>query len=124
MTHFQLFVYGTLRKGGSNHHYLADSKLLRQAYRLSGYALFSYHKQYPFMISASEEEEVIGDVYLVDEATLDQTKLLEDVENKLYKLVWLPDDCFYTYLKYTPDTEGMPKIASGDWLAYLEKPNS
>ncbi|MFP4093108.1 MAG: gamma-glutamylcyclotransferase [Cyclobacteriaceae bacterium] len=115
-----LFVYGTLRKGGSNHYYMAESRLLRQAYCLRGYVLLNYHDMYPFMIKASAKEEVTGDVYQVDEATLAELNLLEDVENKLYKLAWLPDEGFYTYLKYEQDPEGMPRVAGGDWLAYLE----
>jgi gamma-glutamylcyclotransferase (GGCT)/AIG2-like uncharacterized protein YtfP len=119
MNTFDVFVYGTLRKGGSNAHYLEEARLLKVAYRLQGFGLYDYHGLYPFMLPAGPGRFVTGEVYRVNESVLQQLNVLEDVAHKLYRLAYLKHEGFYTYLKYEDDPEGMPLIEQGDWLAYI-----
>jgi len=70
------------------------------------------------MLRGNERDQVLGEVYRVDEPTLVLLNQLEDVEHNLYRLVYLEGHAFYSYLKYDNNTEGLLKITGGDWLAY------
>jgi len=118
MKFYDVFVYGTLRKTGSNHHYLQDAQCVQDNVLLSGFCLYDYQHLYPFMLPASPEEAVSGEVYRVNSAQLEVLNLLEDTANRLYRLVYLSDDRFYTYLKYDQQVDGLIKIEGGDWISY------
>lgn len=119
--YYDVFVYGTLRKGGTNDHYLSGSLRLKEAIRISGFCLYDYRHRYPYMLEAAPEESVLGEVYRVDEPTLEQLNILEDIENQLYRLVYLERYGFYTYLKYDNDVSELYRISGGDWLAYINE---
>lgn len=119
MNYFDVFVYGTLRKGGANDHFLAESFCLKENVFISGFCLYDYQHSYPFMLTAGPKETVKGEVYRVDEPTLEQLHILEDVENNLYRFAYLDRYEFYTYLKYDTVVKGLTRISSGDWLSYI-----
>lgn len=121
MKTFDVFVYGTLRKGGTNEHYLKNSCCLRQEIWISGFCLYDYQQSYPFMLEAGAVESVKGEVYRVSEQQLDQLNILEDVENRLYRLVFLEQCQAFTYLKYDRNIEGLKKIPGGDWISYVRE---
>lgn len=123
MQYYDVFVYGTLRKGGTNHAYLENAHCLRENVWLNGFVLYDYQHAYPFMLPASEAAKVKGEIYRVDAACLQALNVLEDVENYLYRLVFLEKPGCYTYLKYDNDTAGLGVIRSGDWISYIARVN-
>lgn len=93
----RVFVYGTLKRGGDNHHYLAYQQFLGAARTTAGYTLYSLG-DYPGMVRASQDTAgVTGELWAVDAACLQQLDLLEGVNEGLYervpvKLAAPPDD--------------------------------
>lgn len=117
-THYDLFVYGTLRGSGAYHHlYLRYSRCLHTRYQLPDYALYDYAGHYPFMVSKAGGT-VVGDVYRINETTREALDEFEDVRDGLYHFVYLAEQRFYTYLKLDPDVADMPRVPGGDWLTY------
>ena len=70
-----LFIYGTLKQGFSNHRYLAGSKFLGTARTQEKYAMYS--DGLPFVIMTEPVSQIQGELYQVDDITLD---LLDDIE--------------------------------------------
>lgn len=58
-----LFVYGTLMKGFSNHHYMKSCTYLGKAKTIHKYAMFS--TDFPFVTNKQADVEIIGEVYSV-----------------------------------------------------------
>jgi gamma-glutamylcyclotransferase (GGCT)/AIG2-like uncharacterized protein YtfP len=85
-----VFVYGTLKRGGLNHHYLAGQEFLGEARTASGYTLYSIG-DYPGMVrSAGPDDLVIGEVWSVDPTCLAALDELEGVAEDLYERVPIP----------------------------------
>ena len=115
---YDVFVYGTLRRGGAYHHlYLRYSICLYRPYRLPGYALYDYAGQYPFMIPETDSE-VLGEVYRINAATKVALDEFEDVGEGLYQWMYLPQHQFYTYVKTDRYMADLPRVPDGDWLTY------
>ena len=70
-----LFTYGTLQQNFSNHRYLAGSKFLGTGRTKEKYAL--YCDGLPFLILNEPVSQIQGELYQVDDITLD---LLDDIE--------------------------------------------
>lgn len=120
MDFYNVFVYGTLRKRGTNHHIISHALCLHTRYVIRGYCLYDYERWYPYMIRGEEDDQVVGEVYRVDQRTLRQLDVLEDVANKLYKLIYLPSHQCHTYIKYDEEVAGLQKIKEGDWIKYIK----
>ena len=115
---YDVFVYGTLRRGGVYHHlYLRYSECLRSNHRLPGYALYDYVGLYPFMIPETDGI-VVGDVYRISTATKVALDEFEDVSEGLYQWMYLPQHQFYTYVKADGYVANLPQVPDGDWLTY------
>ncbi|HVZ65866.1 MAG TPA: gamma-glutamylcyclotransferase family protein [Lacunisphaera sp.] len=85
MTH--VFVYGTLKTGFENHHFLAGQRLLGAANTVEGYTLFSLG-DYPGMVRSSEPgRQVLGELWEVDDACLAALDELEGVAEGLFARV-------------------------------------
>lgn len=85
----RVFVYGTLKRGGSNHALLAGQQFLGEARTVPGYTLHSLG-DYPGMVrSADASHDVTGELWLVDDACLQQLDKLEGVDEGLYERVFL-----------------------------------
>jgi len=121
MQYYDVFVYGTLRKGGTNHHYLENTPCLRDAIWLPGFRIYDFQHQYPFMLASPGPEQVKGEIYRVNEAQLQLLNILEDIQNELYKLVYLQAPQCYTYLKFDSEVSNMALIQSGDWIKYISE---
>jgi gamma-glutamylcyclotransferase (GGCT)/AIG2-like uncharacterized protein YtfP len=81
----RIFVYGTLKRGGSNHALLAGQQFLGAACTAPGYILYLLG-DYPGMVRAANDQAgVTGEVWLVDDACLQQLDELEGVAEGLYE---------------------------------------
>lgn len=74
LTH-TVFVYGTLRQGQWNHHFLDSSKFIGMAKTKQEYAL--YGSGVPFLSRRRAVVQVTGEVYAVDDPTLQRLDELE-----------------------------------------------
>ena len=123
----KIFVYGTLRDGESNHHFLQNAScLLKQAW-VHG-ELFDTDCGYPVMKS-HDIEKVIGEVYEVSSSVLVSIDELEGYQmngtNNLYERITL--DVYndkgesikaITYINGRSSFKATNKIAFGDWKVY------
>lgn len=85
-----LFVYGTLKRGGSNHAQLAGQRRLGPARTGPGYTL--YHLDgYPGMVRAADDHDgVTGELWEVTPAALARLDVFEGMPERLYERVALP----------------------------------
>ena len=80
-----LFVYGTLKRGGSNHHQLAGQTFLGPARTAPGFTLFSLGA-YPGLVAApADTRGVTGELWSVDDACLARLDVLEGLADGLYR---------------------------------------
>lgn len=76
---YKLFVYGTLKRGYENHHYLKNAKFIGTATSAQPYPMIAPKKSYPYLINLPGVGRVIkGELYLVDFATLKRIDRLEE----------------------------------------------
>ncbi len=71
----KLFVYGTLKKGFSNHHFLKGAKFLGKAITKHKYAL--YETSIPYAYPYEKVSPIRGELYEVDTQTIRKIDLLE-----------------------------------------------
>jgi len=82
-----LFIYGTLKRGGSNHLYLAGQRYLGPARTGPGFTLYSLG-DYPGMVRApGDTAGVTGELWVVDDACLAELDRLEGLDEGLYERV-------------------------------------
>lgn len=82
--HHLLFVYGTLKRGGSNHGWMEEQRYLGPARTQPGVTLYSLG-QYPGLVSEpGDREGVEGEVWAVDAAALARLDEFEGVGEGLY----------------------------------------
>lgn len=85
-----LFVYGTLKRGGSNHAHLAGQKFLGPARTAAGYTLVSLG-DYPGLVrSADDREGVTGELWSVDDPCLAHLDEFEGITENLYRRAEIP----------------------------------
>jgi gamma-glutamylcyclotransferase (GGCT)/AIG2-like uncharacterized protein YtfP len=116
----RVFVYGTLKRGGRNHAWLAGQEFLGEGRAVSGYTLYSLG-DYPGMVhSRNAHHDVAGEVWAVDAAGLARLDELEGIAEGLYERVPVTlappfaDEPVETYL-YLRSLEGRAAIGS-EWL--------
>jgi gamma-glutamylcyclotransferase (GGCT)/AIG2-like uncharacterized protein YtfP len=79
-----VFVYGTLKRGGSNHGHLAGQIFLGEARTVAGFTLYSLG-DYPGLVAdATDQAGVTGELWAVDAACLEQLDILEGIAEGLY----------------------------------------
>jgi len=109
-----LFVYGTLRKGGSNHHRMAGAMALGAA-TVRG-RLF-HVDWYPGLVLDESGIEVRGELYEVDAATL---AALDEFEGGEYQRVRQTVDAGAPVTawiwEFRMPVDGLREIPSGDWF--------
>ena len=82
-----VFVYGTLKKGGRNHRYLAGQQFLGETRTSPGHTLYSLG-DYPGMVRSNNPgHDVVGEVWQVDAPCLARLDQLEGVNEGLYERV-------------------------------------
>lgn len=77
-----IFVYGTLKKGLSNHFFLSGANYLGPARTVNRYAL--YVDMYPGVYPSDQISPIVGQLFEVDSATLSRLDALED-HPRLYR---------------------------------------
>ena len=112
-----VFVYGTLKRGGRNHSYLAGQQFIGEARTANGYTLYSLG-DYPGMVHSTEAgDDVVGELWDVTAACLARLDRLEGLAEGLYAraaISLLPpfaDQMVETYL-YSRSLAGRPAIGS------------
>jgi len=86
----KIFVYGTLKRGGSNHACLRDQEFLGEACTVPGFTLYSLGS-YPGMVpDLTDRHGVAGEVWSVDEKTLAELDALEGLAEGLYTRSLIP----------------------------------
>ena len=120
-----VFVYGTLRRGGSNHFRMAAAEFI-SAGTVSG-RLYRVH-WYPGMVLDDEAgDEIHGDVYAVDAETLATLDVFEglsagEIQGSEYRRVrstiMLQDSRTITawVWEWIGMTDESQRLADGDWL--------
>ncbi len=112
-----IFVYGTLRKGSSNHELMRTASFLGKGKTALPYAL--YLGEYPYVYKKESRCRIIGEVYSVDSATL---KLLDELEEhpEVYRrepadIILDSGERLTCWLYFYPRQEGEPH-PSGDYF--------
>jgi gamma-glutamylaminecyclotransferase len=112
-----IFVYGTLKRGGSNHRFLDGQQYLGNAQTIPGFTLYSVG-DYPGMVrSAQDRAGVIGELWAIDQDCLEKLDRLEGLDEGLYERVEVglsPNavaDRAQTYLYLRPHA-GLPPLGS------------
>jgi gamma-glutamylcyclotransferase (GGCT)/AIG2-like uncharacterized protein YtfP len=76
----RVFVYGTLKRGHYNHQLLSDAEYLGRHVLRGSFAMCDL-THYPCVVNTSgldmDEADILGEVFLVDEDTLDSLDVLE-----------------------------------------------
>jgi gamma-glutamylcyclotransferase (GGCT)/AIG2-like uncharacterized protein YtfP len=108
-----VFVYGTLKRGHGNHHWLAGAPFLGDA-ELPDVVL---HDLGPFPMAVPGEGTVIGEVYRIDAAALARLDRLEGFP-RLYdrQLLSLSDGRqAWVYLGRPRQVRHAPQVDGGSW---------
>lgn len=71
----KVFVYGSLKRGQPNHHYLEGAKFIGEHLTGKGYTL--HVDGLPFLVKDGRGPGCFGELYLVDNETLRQLDKLE-----------------------------------------------
>lgn len=80
----RLFIYGTLKRGGENHRWLAGQACLGPARTVPGFTLYSLGN-YPGLVAApGDAEGVVGELWQVDAGCLARLDELEGLAEGLY----------------------------------------
>ena len=79
-----LFVYGTLKRGGSNHGWLEGQIFLGPARTAPGFTLYSLGKYPGLVADAADRDGVVGELWSVDAACLARLDAFEGVPEGLY----------------------------------------
>lgn len=115
-----LFVYGTLKRGCSNHPFLVGQKFIDVARTVPGYRLFGLGA-YPGLVAVSGDRDgVSGEVWSVDAAGLAEIDFLEGVDQGLYRREPVPllapfeGESIDTYV-YALSVDGYPDLG-GEWV--------
>ncbi len=112
-----IFVYGTLKRGSSNHSFLAGQTFLGEAQSAPGFRLFELDG-YPGLVPRPDDREgVSGEVWSVDPACLARLDILEGTAEGLYRREPLPllppyaDQVVEAYV-YSHGVEGRREIGT------------
>lgn len=115
-----VFVYGTLKRGGANHTYLAGQTFLGTGRTAPGFQLHDLG-HYPGMIVAPDDRDgVAGEIWSVDPGCLARLDVLEGLAEGLYRRERVPllppfDSAQVEAYLYALGVTGRPAIRGGIW---------
>ncbi len=73
-----VFVYGTLKRGFSNHYFLEDAKFIAQVTTKDKFPMVNIIKAYPYIINDTRNgHNIEGELYKIDEIILTKLDMLE-----------------------------------------------
>ncbi|NJN45352.1 MAG: gamma-glutamylcyclotransferase [Candidatus Competibacteraceae bacterium] len=108
-----VFVYGTLRRGEANHHWLGNAPFLGQHRTPARYTLLDLGS-YPAAV-ANGHTAIVGELYGLDDSLLARLDELEDYPREYTRAVIpVPQGRAWMYLYRRPPSGAMV-IAGGDW---------
>lgn len=81
----RLFIYGTLKRNGSNHAQLAGQQFLGVAQTEPGYTLYSLGDYPGMVVQPTDRHGVSGEIWAVDAAALARLDEFEGVPEGLYR---------------------------------------
>jgi gamma-glutamylaminecyclotransferase len=84
-----IFVYGTLKRGCKNHHYMAGQSFVGPAGTAPGFSLFDLGG-HPGMVRVPGAKGVSGELWSVDEPCLARLDELEGTAQGLYRRESVP----------------------------------
>jgi gamma-glutamylcyclotransferase (GGCT)/AIG2-like uncharacterized protein YtfP len=110
----KLFVYGTLRRGQTAHHLLADARFIATAWTEREYTLLDMGT-YPALVPGGDTA-VLGEIYELDAQALMELDRYEDAPD-LYRrvLTTIGDHEVFVYLLGAEHASNRPKLRDGDW---------
>ena len=84
-----MFVYGTLKKGFSNHHFLTNAKFIDYAITCEKYQMYPcINKSFPFLIKSEKVQQIRGEVFKTSSSELlDVLDFLEGYPNLYIKKI-------------------------------------
>ena len=118
--HEMVFVYGTLRRGASNHFRMADSRFVAEGkvrgklYRIDWY---------PGIVVDENAGPVVGEIFMANAETIAALDEFEGSEYRRVKIAveWVDAGESFTaeawIWEWLGETREDQRIASGDWLA-------
>jgi gamma-glutamylcyclotransferase (GGCT)/AIG2-like uncharacterized protein YtfP len=77
LKYWDIFAYGTLRRGFHNHHYVAGCPCLGRAETVDAYAMY-VAGDIPYLVADEPLYRILGEVYRVDAARLPAIDALEE----------------------------------------------
>jgi gamma-glutamylcyclotransferase (GGCT)/AIG2-like uncharacterized protein YtfP len=80
-----LFIYGTLKRGCSNHRFLADQNFLGLARTVAGFRLFDLGGYPGIAAHRDDRDGVVGELWSVDPEALERLDRFEGVHEGLYR---------------------------------------
>jgi len=121
----KVFVYGTLRKGEGNHHYLKEAEQIEKRAWVYG-KLYDTGYGYPGLIP-DPRCKVFGEIFLIDDEEFKKLDLLEDykegaADNLYTRMIYQvhgekEGHHAWVYIYEQKVNENM-LIESGDWVLY------
>lgn len=105
----RVFVYGSLKRGGSNHHLLAGASFEGEA-AVEGLEMWDTGRGFP--ACAPGDGTVEGEVYRVDEATLAAVDRLEGVPDFYERR---ERDGMWVYVWSDDPEPGWEPVPGGEW---------
>lgn len=86
----RIFVYGTLKRGGANHSFLAAQRFVAEGSTIAGFVLHELDG-YPGMVrDPGDQEGVTGEIWDVDSVCLAALDHLEGTAEGLYRRERIP----------------------------------
>ena len=80
-----IFVYGTLKRGCCNHHFLAGQNFIGEARTAPGFRLFDLGGHPGMVVRPDDTEGVAGEIWEVDEDCLARIDALEGIAEAWYR---------------------------------------
>lgn len=112
-----IFVYGTLKRGCGNHHFLAGQRFINEARTIPGFRLFDLGGYPGLVAQADDRDGVSGEVWSVDPDCLRRLDELEGLREGVYRRGPIPllppfaDQTVEAYW-YLRSVENVPSVGS------------